>query len=92
MRIKSLIAGTAMVLAFGVGSAIANDSVENTTIVPQLSDGFLMNVAPMSAAQLEAVRGMWWPLQNRSLGTRAEDIHNLIFPDALGGAVPRGLQ
>jgi len=68
MRIKSLIAGTAMVLAFGVGSAIADDTVENTTVVPQLSDGFLMNVAPMTAAQLEAVRGTWWPVNDNAPG------------------------
>ena len=75
MRIKTLIAGTAMVLAFGVGSAIASDTVENTATAPQhltlLSDGLLANVAPMPAAQLEAVRGTWWTINPKSPLTKS---------------------
>lgn len=52
MHIKSLIAGTAMVLAFGVGSAIAAEPAEKTTIMPQ-------GVQPMAGTELDGVRGTW---------------------------------
>ncbi len=91
MRIKTLIAGTAMVLAFGVGSAIASDTVENTATAPQhltlLSDGLLANVAPMPAAQLEAVRGAWWLVQN--LGGAAQDVVDYIHNTGNAGNDPR---
>ncbi len=94
MRVKSLIACSAMVLAFGVGSAIAGDTVEKTTIVPQplklLSEGVLVNVAPMTAAQLEAVRGTWWPVQAHAAAI-VTVVHagNVL---GLGGNPPPGQQ
>ena len=94
MLIKSLIAGTAMVMAFGVGSAIADDSFDRTTITPQhlnlLSDGFLVNLQPMAAAQLEMVRGTWWPV-NPNAAARVAVIH-AGGNRGLGGSPPRGQQ
>ena len=54
MLFKSLIAGSALVFTLGVGSAIAGDTLDKTTIAPQnfkiLSDGLLAKAAPMPAA------------------------------------------
>jgi len=52
MQFKSLITCSAMVLAFGIGSAIAAEPVEKKSIMPQ-------NVQAMTAADLEKVRGTW---------------------------------
>ena len=53
MFTKSLITCSAIVLAFGIGSAVAAEPVVKTTIMPQ-------GVQAMAAAELESVRGTWW--------------------------------
>ena len=81
MFTKSLIAGSAMVLALGIGSAVAAEPVEKTTIMPQ-------GVQAMAAAELETVRGTWWPLNDIAIaasGGRILVVHNG------GDGAPRGL-
>jgi hypothetical protein len=52
MFTKSFITCSAMVLALGIGSAVAAEPVVKTTIMPQ-------QVQAMTTAELETVRGTW---------------------------------
>jgi len=61
MQFKTLITCSAMVLALGIGSAIAAEPVEKKSIMPQ-------SVQPMAAAELETVRGTWWPVNAKGPG------------------------
>ena len=93
MSVKSFIACSALVLAFGVGSAVAGGTVEKTTIAPQnlnlLSDGLLAKAAPMLAAELQEVRGTWgFPAAASSTGVSNGERGHEIARNSRGGGRP----
>ncbi len=68
----------AMVLGFGIGSAIAAEPAGNMSIMPQ-------HVQPMVAAELDSVRGMW---ADKMPGPSQAAVKN---PHFVGGDCPPGI-